>query len=211
MTVKPKKKNLKRLFLFNGLLFVIALGLIQYSVVTHGDESENLSSPNLSSVIIPEGEFARKLTLYDAPQSFPNIMFQTAFDKQTSLEDFKGKWVILNFWATWCPPCIVEMPYLQKLQDDMGDKGIQVIGVSLDRNMDGKRLRDFMKRHQFGPIAAYYGDYLTIKDQVELSALPTTYIIAPNGESIGVYLGDADWSGEEARAFITSLLTQAQR
>jgi thiol-disulfide isomerase/thioredoxin len=210
MTVKPKKGNLKRLFLFNGLLFVIALLLIQYSVVTHGDEGAPQDSINMSDVLVPEGEFAKKLTLYDAPQAFPDLQFKTAFDKAVKLSDFKGQWIILNFWATWCPPCLVEMPYLQQLQDDMGEKGIQVIGLSLDRNMDGKRLREFMKKHQFGPIAAYYGDFLTIKDQVEIRGLPITYIITPDGQMIGYYEGDAYWSGEESKAFITSLLTLAQ-
>ena len=203
MTVKPKKGNLKRLFLFNGLLFVVALCLIQYSVVIN-------DVPSKESPVIPDGLFSQKLNVFDEPRPFPDLAFKTAFDKDIMLDDVKGEWIVLNFWATWCPPCLVEMPSLQKLQDSMGNLGIKVVAVSLDRNMDGKRLRDFMAKHQFGPIAAYYGDYPSISRQVQIRGLPTTYILAPNGQAVASYEGDADWSGEEAKAFIASLLSRAQ-
>lgn len=200
MTIKPKKTNLKRLFIFNAILLIIAFAMIQYAVV----KDEPIEPLNITP--IAQGEFAKRLTIYDTPRDTPNIEFKTVFNKRMSLDDLKGQWVILNFWATWCPPCLVEMPSLQKSQDEYGGQGIEVVAVSLDRNMDGKKLRDFMAKHQFGAIAGYYGDWPTIKNQAEIKGLPTTYILSPNGQAIGVYQGDAEWFGDDARMFVESLI-----
>lgn len=203
MTIKPKKQNLKRLFIFNGLLLVVAFALIQYSVVNN---TQMAISSELGVNPVVQGMFIERLTLFDNPKKIDDIEFKTAFDKDMSLDDLKGQWVVLNFWATWCPPCIVEMPSLQLLQDQYGGQGVKVVGISLDRNMNGKKLREFMKKYQFGPIAAYYGDWPIIRNQVEVKALPTTYILSPNGQAIGIYNGEADWVGEDANAFIESLI-----
>ncbi len=202
MTIKPKKINLKRLFIFNGLLLIVAFGIIQYSVVTHSTEIES----DLSLQPVIQGKFGERLTIFETPIPIDNVEFKTVFEKNMSLDDLKGQWVILNLWATWCPPCLVEMPSLQGVEDTYGRQGIKVVAISLDRNMSGKKLREFMNKHQFGPIAAYYGDWTTIKNQLKIKGLPTTYILSPNGQAIGVYSGDAEWMGEDARAFIESLM-----
>ena len=205
MTVKPKKGNLKRLFIFNGLLFIVVIGIWQYSLMT--DASKQMSNPPP----VATGEFAKRLTVFDTPQAFPNLEFKTAFDKEMSLDDLKGQWIVLNFWATWCPPCLTEMPTLQNLHNIIERQGGKVVAMSLDRNMTGQRLREFMNKNDFAPMAAYYSDWQTVKQQVEIKGLPTTYILSPNGQAVAVYEGDAYWDGEEAVTFITSLLAPAQR
>jgi len=197
-----KKSNLKRLFILNALLLIVAFAIIQYAVV----KNEPVIAQDLQINPVVEGEFGKRLTIYDTPRDIPNIEFQTVFNKPMSLDDLKGQWVILNLWATWCPPCIVEMPSLQKLQDTYEGQGVKVVAIALDRNMDGKKLREFMAKYKFGPIAAYYGDYPTINKQVEIKGLPTTYILSPNGQTIGVYTGDADWVSDDAKAFVGSLV-----
>jgi len=199
-----KQSNLKRLFIFNGLLLVVAFAVIQYSVV----KNEPVQTLNINPSI--QGDFAKRLTMFHTPRDIPNIQFKTVFDKQMSLDDLKGQWVILNLWATWCPPCLVEMPSLQQLQDTYGGQDMKIVAVSLDRNMEGKKLRTFMAKYQFGAIAGYYGDFPTIKGQVEIEGLPTTYIIAPNGQAVGMYQGDTDWVSEDAKVFVDSL-TQRQK
>jgi len=114
-----KKSNLKRLFIFNGLLLVVAFAALQYSVV----KNEPVQMLDISSVI--QGGFAKRLTMYNTPRDIPNIQFKTVFNKDMSLDDLKGQWLILNLWATWCPPCIIEMPSLQKLQDTYEGQGVK--------------------------------------------------------------------------------------
>ena len=195
-TIKTKKRNLKWLFIFNGLLLVIAFGMIHYSVDKTPIQQINEVEP------VIQGIFKDRFTLYDDPLLMPEIPFHNAFDRQMTLDDFKGKWVFLNLWASWCPPCIVEMPSLQQFQDLYESQGVQVVGLSLDKGFDGKKLRVVMERFQFGPVAAYYGDYPLLNEKIEIKSLPTTYVIAPDGRVIGVYVGDADWASDDAKMFV---------
>lgn len=196
-----KRSNLKHLFIFNGLLLIVAFAIIQYSVVKNKSHINEL-------IIHPvlEGEFGKRITIFDPLLDFQNIHFKTVFDKSMSLQDYKGQWIILNFWATWCPPCIVEMPSLQKMQDIYYTKNLKVIAISLDRNMTGKRLKEFMAKHQFGAVAGFYSDFQGIKNKIKVEGLPTTYILSPNGQAIGLYTGEENWASNDVRKFIDSLL-----
>lgn len=202
--MKKQKRSLRSLFIFNALLLAIAFASIQFSVVKHTDETPLTLTPVL------QGRMAEAMTIFEAPEPFPEFTFKTAFNKNITLDDLKGQWVVLNFWATWCPPCLVEMPSLQALQDQIGGQGMQVMAVSLDRNMDGEKLRAFTNKNKFGPIAAFYDADGTVMRTLNLKGLPTSYIIAPNGQAFGVFEGDADWVSDDAIAFITSLLTPEQ-
>lgn len=206
-----KQKKLKSLFIFNILILVVAFIMIQYSVVSHETQAED-EKPIVLGTVKPvmKGRVADAFVYYDEARVLENYKFNTAFDKETSLDDLKGQWVVLNFWATWCPPCLVEMPSLQAMQDNFKGQGVKVVAVSLDRNMNGKKLREFMSKHQFGPIANYYDPTGKLLHQLGLRGLPSTYILAPDGRAIGLFEGDADWTSEDVTAFIASLLTRAQ-
>ena len=202
------KKNLKFLFLFNAILLALASVLIQYSVVSHENSNPELAgvSSEKTSLKQASDDFDQRLVRFDPPLAFKNIEFHTALDKSLSLEDLKGQWIVLNFWASWCPPCVAEMPSLQMLQDSYGNAGVQVIAIGLDRNMDGAKLRHVLSKYNFGPIAAYYGNWPSIKKSFEVEGLPTTYILSPNGQSIAKLSGHADWMDEDVQRFIKNLI-----
>lgn len=206
-----KQKKLRSIFLFNALVLVAAFIMIQYSVARHETQAED-NNPIILGTLKPvmKGRVADAFDYYGEPRVIPDYKFNTAFDKSISLDDLKGQWVVLNFWATWCPPCLVEMPSLQAMQDHFKGQGVRVVAVSLDRNMDGQKLRDFAKKHQFGPIANYYDPTGRLMHQIGLRGLPSTYILAPDGRAVGLFEGDADWMSEDVIAFIASLLTRAQ-
>ena len=209
------RQNLKQLFLFNGLLLVVAFILIQYSVITHEkpvtktEDVNNVEQDNAfqSTSFNPvlKGEF-EKVEMFNMVQEPFNIPFKNILEKDKTLDDLKGQWVVLNFWATWCPPCIVEMPHLQELQDNYGGRNVKVVAISLDRQMTPEKLRDFMAEYHFGPIAAYYGDWPTIKPHFQIDALPSTYILSPNGQAVARVGGALDWSSDDANTFIESLI-----
>jgi hypothetical protein len=92
----------------------------------------------------------------------------------------------------------------------MGGQGMQVVAVSLDRNMNGEKLRAFMNKHQFGPIAAYYDPSNQVMRSLSLAGLPTTLILTPNGKIFSKFEGDVDWVSDDAISFIASLLTPVQ-
>lgn len=205
-----KQKKLVSVFIFNGLLLIAAFILIQYSVISH-ESGGKAAVPSDKIEPVMQGRVAEAFTLYETPQTLPEFVFKTSFDKEIALDDLKGQWIVLNFWATWCPPCLVEMPSLQAMQDAFSGQGIKVVAVSLDRGMDGEKLRAFMTDKNFGPVAAYYDPQGGVMRQLSLRGLPSTLILAPDGRAIGIFEGDADWMSEDVRAFITSLLTPAQR
>lgn len=107
--------------------------------------------------------------------------------KTVSSADFKGKVVLLDFWATWCPPCKAEIPSFVELQKTYGDKGLVVVGVSLDE--EGARvLKPFMK--QFGinyPVVL--GDLKTAQAFGGVRSIPTTFIISRDGRIAGRHVG----------------------
>jgi len=108
------------------------------------------------------------------PEPAPDFALTTLDGNTVSLSDYEGEWVLLNFWATWCPPCIVEMPYLQTL----ADRGLNVLGVNMAEPEENVKL--FTIRHGITfPILMEPDDILVLDYQAR--TLPRTVIIAPDG------------------------------
>lgn len=104
----------------------------------------------------------------------PDFTLMTLDDQEISLSDYRGEWVLLNFWATWCPPCVAEMPYLQTL----ADRGLNVLGVNMAEE-EGK-VQLFAAQHGISfPILMEPYDNLVLDYQAR--SLPRTVIIAPDG------------------------------
>jgi cytochrome c biogenesis protein CcmG, thiol:disulfide interchange protein DsbE len=123
-------------------------------------------------------------------------------DRSVTLSQFRGKIVVLNFWATWCPPCVDEMPSLVKLQEKLKDKGVVVLGVSVDE--DGDAYHQFLKDHGI--------DFLTVRDASQKSndlygtfKFPETYIIDRKGFMRRKFIGEVDWSDPEIVDFLSKL------
>lgn len=150
--------------------------------------------------------FSQRLVLFPAPLDAPELEFKNILGRDARLDDFKGQWVVVNFWASWCPPCIVEMPSLQQLQDEYAEKNLNVIAISLDRNNNAETLRGMLTKFSFGPVAGYFTHWPDIRDTYEIKGLPTTYIINPNGEIVARFRGDAEWSGDDAKSLLDYLM-----
>jgi cytochrome c biogenesis protein CcmG, thiol:disulfide interchange protein DsbE len=119
-----------------------------------------------------------------------------------SLSQLKGKVVVLNFWATWCPPCIEEMPSLVRMQQHMQAKGVTVLAVSVD--VDDNNYRRFLKDHNVNLLSVRDPDqksnalYGTFK-------FPETYIIDRNGVMRRKFIGAVDWTEPEIIDFLGKL------
>ncbi len=131
----------------------------------------------------------------------PDFTVQDA-DHKVSLADFRGKIVVLNFWATWCPPCVEEMPSLVQMADRMKDKDIVVLGVSID--VDADAYHKFLKDYKVG--------FITVRDPDEKSpnlygthGWPETYIIDRGGVLRRKFIGPVDWTQPEITTFLTKL------
>jgi peroxiredoxin len=131
----------------------------------------------------------------------PDFMVQDS-DRKVELRDFRGKIVVLNFWATWCPPCVEEMPSLTELQQRFKDKDVTVVGVSVD--VDSDSYHRFLKDHKI--------DFLTVRDPDQKTnnlygtfKFPETYIIDRKGIVRRKFIGAVDWSQPEIVDFLSKL------
>jgi thiol-disulfide isomerase/thioredoxin len=105
--------------------------------------------------------------------------------KTQRLSDYRGKWVLVNFWATWCPPCQKEIPDLISLQNS--HKDLVVIGIAMEY-ASGKLVADFAKKHGINyPIVL--GNSKIVRQIGELEALPTSYLYSPTGEQVAYQAG----------------------
>ena len=119
-----------------------------------------------------------------------------------NFEETRGEVAIVNLWATWCPPCIAEMPSFQSLYEDYGEK-VNFYFVSSE---EPQKLQVFMEKHQYSLPA--YLPLMNPPDKLESRSLPTTYLIDRNGEIVVEKTGSADWNSTDFRALIDRLLLQ---
>ena len=156
------------------------------------------------------GAFGDNFTLLDPPVPAPPETFAALDGTRVRLADFKGRVVLVNFWATWCAPCIFEMPSLDRLQAALGDRGLAVLAVSIDRG-GAKVIRPFAKRLGLEHLGLYHDDKGALFKAFGVTGLPTTFLIDRRGRIVGAYPGPAEWDGPEARALIEHYLRQPAR
>ena len=134
-------------------------------------------------------------------QNAPEFTVQDS-DRSVSLNQYRGQAVVLNFWATWCPPCVEEMPSLVEMQRRMKIKGVTVVAVSVD--VDEKAYRQFLKDHNV--------NLLTVRDPGQKSSnlygtfkFPETYIIDRNGVMRRKFIGAVEWTAPDVTDFLGKL------
>jgi thiol-disulfide isomerase/thioredoxin len=112
----------------------------------------------------------------------------TAVDgSQTNLQQYQGKWLVVNYWATWCPPCIVEMPELQSFHDEYADKNALVLGINAEL-ISRQKLHNFLEDYFIT-----YPNFVSKPGQKSelglVPGLPTTFLVSPAGEVVARQVG----------------------
>jgi thiol-disulfide isomerase/thioredoxin len=152
----------------------------------------------------------RKFDLLPSPRPAPEIGFTTLSGEPASLADFHGKVVLLNLWATWCAPCVQEMPSLERLQAQLGGEDFTVLALSSDRG-GARVVEPFLENLGLKQLHPYLDPKSAATRSLGARGLPTTLLIDREGREIGRIEGGAQWDGPAAMALIRHYLAPAPR
>jgi peroxiredoxin len=151
---------------------------------------------------------------YMKDELFPVTIGSTAPDfrakvlnesRYKTLGDYKGKVVLLNIWATWCPPCLAELPSLERLHEAYGDKGLKLVAVSIDDYVTEDSIRKFAKGLGI-TFEILHDSTHEIERVYQTTGYPETFVIGPEGTIRKKWIGPDDWSSQGNRALVAQLL-----
>ena len=198
-----KNKNTKKTWIQNGVFVCIIITLYATGLhtevigfVQRGVLATGLMNPNVNEITHKKDSE----TITEYAKANLNVRLMDADGKITSLAYLKDKVIFLNYWATWCPPCIAEMPSISKLHKEMGND-IAFILLSFDKNFE--TAKDFDKRKGYNlPIYTLVGN---LPAMLQSSALPTTYIIDTDKNIVLAHEGMANYNTDEFKVFLENL------
>ncbi len=144
----------------------------------------------------------KKLVLHDAPKPLPEAALLDADDAPRTLGEYRGRWIVLNFWATWCAPCRREMPSLDRLQTALPD--LAVVPVATGRN-PVESIRRFYEEAGIANLPVLRDPTSAFGREMGVLALPVTVIVDPEGREVARLIGDADWDSPEALTMLKAL------
>ncbi len=181
--------------MFKKIIFIVtSVIIICISIIALG---VFISSKIIEHSIKTVFESSDKIVWHDADELkegdvAPDFQLETLSGETMRLSDYQGKIVVLNFWATWCPPCVEEMPHLQAFYENNKDQAIVVIAVNLTSEDNGiDAVEEFVKEHELTfPIPLDHDG--TIGEQYGAFAIPTSYIIDADGVIRQKYVGPLD-------------------
>jgi thiol-disulfide isomerase/thioredoxin len=160
-----------------------------------------LCAPALADTMGKPGELIETKPAKPVPEL---TLMSLADEQPTNLDAYKGKPMIVNLWATWCGPCVTEMPSLMKLAERLKDTGVVVLAISEDRG--GKFVVDpFLKEHNIANLPIYLDKTMSTGKALKEPVLPVTILIDADGNEIGRVKGDRDWDSADSRAEIAKL------
>ncbi|MBL8557747.1 MAG: TlpA family protein disulfide reductase [Hyphomonadaceae bacterium] len=151
------------------------------------------------------GEMQKLVVVRDPPAQPLNVFFD-ATGAERRLSDFRGKVVLVNLWATWCAPCIEEMPTLAALADGYRGREFELVAISVDRNDMKARAQSDLKKLAGESLDFYQDPGSAIAFEVKAQGMPTTILYDRSGREIARLAGAADWSSAEARALVDAAL-----
>jgi len=152
-----------------------------------------------------EGDM-KKLIFHASPEPVSDVAFNLADDAgQASLTDYRGKYVLLNFWATWCAPCRKEMPQLSELQTEFGGDAFEVVTIATGRNSP-TGIKKFFDEIGVDNLPRHQDPKQELASQMAIFGLPITVLIDPDGNEVARMRGDADWASDNAKAIIATVL-----
>lgn len=172
-------------------------------VATSRPPLSELSGLQLEIAKLAEGQM-KHLVVHKEPLPLPDFTYSDDKAVTRSLHDAKGKITVLNIWATWCAPCLSEMPSINRLKSRLAGQALEVIALSVDRS-GIERPRKFLKDIQANALEVFNNPDPKLPGRLRIEAYPTTIIIGRDGREIGRIAGAVEWDAED----VTKLLEAA--
>ena len=166
-----------------------------------------VSAGVLAALALPAraaGEMAR-FKKAAPPKPLPDLAFQDADDKPLRFADFRGRALLINFWATWCAPCVKEMPSLDRLQAMFPENKFLVLPLSIDGPTRPK-VAPFYKDQKLAHLGIYFDRGRKAMQGLDVTLLPTSILVDPMGRELGRLEGDADWDMPEGVALMKAAI-----
>ncbi|WP_066702554.1 TlpA disulfide reductase family protein [Celeribacter ethanolicus] len=164
------------------------------------------SATDLSAAAALREGSLQKLGFHDAAKHVSPLPFTAADGVEETLADYRGKLVLLNFWATWCAPCRKEMPALDQLAAAYGDQGLVVLPVATGHN-PLPAIRSFYEKAGIQSLPLRMDGKGAMARDMGVLGLPVSILISPEGKEIARMTGDAEWFSPSAQSIVAELLT----
>ena len=186
-----------RLFRLLTLYIALSLGAIAVPTLTNADMADIAA--------LRTGDM-KKLIFHSQPKQVSQAAFFLADGAGTAtLADYQGKYILLNFWATWCAPCRKEMPMLSALQGEFGGERFEVLTLATGRNSPAGIVK-FFDEAGINNLPLHTDPKQALAREMGVFGLPISIILNPEGQEIARLRGDADWNSDSARAILSALL-----
>jgi len=138
----------------------------------------------------------KNLILIKNPKLYENIIFMDINEKNVNLDDFKGKLIILNFWATWCAPCREEMPSLDNLQSNIKLNNLKIFPINIGQE-DISKSESFFRELKIKNLDIYIDAPITLAKKLALRGVPTTILFNKEGKEFARIMGSIDFNDKE--------------
>ena len=194
------------------ILYVVLAAFIAIIALFIG-AGNALSSQNEQQIKPPEAIFNSSVDVINHKGQqipFPSLDFMDMSDEIVSSDSFKGQYRLINIWASWCGPCLVEIPSLLDLEEELGAEKLDVVFVSFDfpENADG--LRTLMRRHNKNIFDSLYTKGDDVWGALSVQALPMSYLVNPQGNIDYIYVGEVQWNSPKVVAHFKSIISNSQ-
>ena len=179
------------------LLSVFIAAIVAFWV-TQSSPTDNFTQSEQSPAALPE------LHWHPSPIEVPPVTFKDEDSQDISLSHFLGTPVLLNLWATWCAPCIAEMPALDQLQASLPEASLTIITLSLDRGGLAE-IEPFWEKTKLMSLKMYFDTTMSAGQTLSARGLPTTLLINREGREVARIEGPAEWASPEAIRYFREL------
>lgn len=146
-----------------------------------------------------------KLKSVEGSPSAPDANFVDKAGNEVNLADFKGRYVLVNLWATWCGPCITELPSLARLNAALPQDRITVVPVDVLERLDAEKVSEFLAMHNAGALPVYIDRAYSVQRGFVANELPLTVLIDDKGRIIARAAGAQEWDHPDAVAYLKAV------